>query len=83
VFELLVAGVDFGEGPRWREWAVIPGTAPDGCAQDSEGAIWFSDAVGSQVVWVLEGGQVTHRIATPQPTLPASWVDQPATHCLC
>jgi sugar lactone lactonase YvrE len=51
-----------------REWAAIPDTAPDGCAQDSEGAIWFSDATGSQVVRVLEGGQVTHRIATPQPT---------------
>ena len=51
-----------------REWAAIPGTAPDGCAQDAAGAIWFSDAIGSQVVRVLEGGQVTHRIATPQPT---------------
>ncbi len=51
-----------------REWASIPGTAPDGCAQDSEGAIWFSDAIGSQVVRVLPGGQVTHRVATPQPT---------------
>jgi len=51
-----------------RVWAEIPGTAPDGCALDEEGAIWFSDALGSQVIRVLEGGEVTHRIATPQPT---------------
>lgn len=64
-----------------REWAVIPGTAPDGCAQDSEGAIWFSDAIGSQVVRVLEGGQVTHRIATPQPTF-ACELGGPTGHTL-
>jgi sugar lactone lactonase YvrE len=51
-----------------RVWAAIPGTAPDGCAQDADGAIWFSDALGSQVVRVLEGGEVTHRVATPMPT---------------
>ena len=51
-----------------REWASIEGTAPDGCAQDAEGAIWFSDAIGSQVLRVLEGGTVTHRVPTPQPT---------------
>ncbi len=51
-----------------REWASIPGTAPDGCAQDDAGAIWFSDALGSQVIRVLEGGEVTHRIPTPQAT---------------
>lgn len=51
-----------------REWASIPGTAPDGCALDSDGAIWFSDARGSQVIRVLEGGEVTTRIPTPQPT---------------
>lgn len=64
-----------------REWAVIPGTAPDGCAQDSEGGIWFSDARGSQVVRVLEGGQVTHRIATPQPTF-ACELGGPTGHTL-
>lgn len=51
-----------------REWASVPGTAPDGCALDAEGAIWFSDAIGSQVVRVREGGEVTHRLPTPQPT---------------
>ena len=49
-------------------WAAIPGAAPDGCAQDADGGIWFSDAFGSQVVRVLEGGEVTHRVATPMST---------------
>ena len=35
-----------------RVWAAIPGAAPDGCAQDADGGIWFSDAFGSQVVRV-------------------------------
>jgi sugar lactone lactonase YvrE len=51
-----------------RQWAEIPGTAPDGCALDADGGIWFSDALGSQVVRVVEGGEVTDRIPTPQPT---------------
>jgi len=51
-----------------RQWADIAGTAPDGCTLDAEGAIWFSDARGTQVVRVREGGEVTHTVATPQPT---------------
>jgi sugar lactone lactonase YvrE len=51
-----------------RQWAEIPGTAPDGCTLDAAGAIWFSDALGSQVVRVAEGGEVTDRVATPLPT---------------
>lgn len=51
-----------------RQWAEIPGTAPDGCGLDDAGGIWFSDALGSQVVRVEEGGNVTDRIATPMPT---------------
>jgi len=51
-----------------RPWAEIPGTAPDGCTLDAAGGIWFSDALGSQVVRVEEGGRVTDRLATPMPT---------------
>jgi sugar lactone lactonase YvrE len=51
-----------------REWAAIEGTAPDGCTLDAVGGIWFADAVGSQVVRVEQGGTVTDRIPTPQPT---------------
>ena len=64
-----------------REWAAIAGTAPDGCAQDGEGAIWFSDAIGSQIVRVREGGQVTHQIPTPQPTF-ACALGGPTGHTL-
>jgi len=51
-----------------RRWADISGTAPDGCTLDSEGAIWFSDAITPQVIRVREGGEVTDTIATPAPT---------------
>ncbi len=51
-----------------RLWAAVPGTAPDGCTIDAEGAIWFSDARGNQVVRVAEGGEVTATLPTPQPT---------------
>jgi sugar lactone lactonase YvrE len=51
-----------------RRWADTPAMAPDGCALDAESGIWFADAAGSQVVRVLEGGQITHRIETPMPT---------------
>lgn len=59
---------DDGTLSNRRTWAEIPGTAPDGCALDAEGAIWFSDALGSQLVRVREGGEVTHTVPTPQPT---------------
>lgn len=51
-----------------REWAAIEGSAPDGCTLDAAGGIWFADALGSQVVRVEEGGTVTDRLDTPQPT---------------
>ena len=54
-------------GPA-RPWAHVEGTAPDGCTLDADGGIWFSDAAGSQLVRVVEGGQVTHRVPTPMPT---------------
>jgi sugar lactone lactonase YvrE len=48
-----------------RVWAEVPGMAPDGCTIDADGAIWFADALGSQVVRVLEGGEITDRVPTP------------------
>lgn len=51
-----------------RLWAAVEGTAPDGCTLDADGGIWFADAIGSQVVRVIQGGIVTHRIPTPSPT---------------
>ncbi|MFT3853418.1 MAG: SMP-30/gluconolactonase/LRE family protein [Ilumatobacteraceae bacterium] len=75
----LIVGESFGAGyeafaidadgtlSNRRRWADVPGMAPDGCTLDAELGIWFADALGSQLVRVVEGGQVTHRIPTPQP----------------
>ena len=46
----------------------MPGRLPDGCALDSENAIWFADAFSSQVVRVIEGGEITDVIDLPQRT---------------
>ena len=51
-----------------RIWAEIPGRLPDGCALDAENAIWFADAFSSQVVRVIEGGEITDVIDLPQRT---------------
>ncbi|MFV0258517.1 MAG: SMP-30/gluconolactonase/LRE family protein [Acidimicrobiales bacterium] len=51
-----------------RDWAAVDGMIPDGCSMDAAGGIWFSDARGSQVVRVEEGGAVTDRVATPDRT---------------
>ncbi len=59
---------DDGTLSERRRWAEISGTAPDGCTLDSAGGIWFSDALGSQVVRVEEGGVVTNQVPTPMPT---------------
>lgn len=66
-YEAFTIAGDATLGDR-RRWADVPGMAPDGCTLDSEDAIWFADALGSQVVRVREGGEVTDRIPTPQPT---------------
>jgi sugar lactone lactonase YvrE len=78
--ETLIVGESFGQGYEAfsiapdgtlggrRRWADTPGMAPDGCTLDAENAIWFSDAAGSQVVRVREGGEITHRVPTPQST---------------
>ena len=76
----LIVGESFGAGyealtiaddatlVERRRWADVPGMAPDGCTLDADGAIWFADALGSQVVRVREGGEILETIATPQPT---------------
>ncbi|WP_420451317.1 SMP-30/gluconolactonase/LRE family protein [Ilumatobacter sp.] len=55
-----------------RVWAEVEGTAPDGCTLDDEGGVWFSDAVGRQVVRVIGSGRVddlsTIRMGTPDNT---------------
>ena len=45
-----------------RVWASVPGSAPDGCALDADGAIWMSDFVGQRFARVHEGGEVSAEI---------------------
>ncbi|HVE45447.1 MAG TPA: SMP-30/gluconolactonase/LRE family protein [Acidimicrobiales bacterium] len=63
-FEAFTIADDATLGER-RRWADTPGCGPDGCTLDAEGAIWFADALGAQVIRVLEGGEVTDSIPTP------------------
>jgi sugar lactone lactonase YvrE len=65
-YEAFAINADATLGKR-RRWADTPGAAPDGCTLDAEGAIWFADARGSQVLRVVEGGPVVESIATPMP----------------
>ncbi|MEE3330144.1 MAG: SMP-30/gluconolactonase/LRE family protein [Myxococcota bacterium] len=45
-----------------RLWAPTPGAVPDGICLDAEGGIWLASPTSSEVVRVLEGGEVTDRI---------------------
>jgi sugar lactone lactonase YvrE len=51
-----------------RLWADLGDVLPDGCSLDAEGAIWFADANGTEVVRVREGGEVTDRVDVGQRT---------------
>ena len=48
-------------------WADLGDRVPDGCTLDAEGAIWFANARGREVVRVHEGGEITEVIETPEP----------------
>lgn len=45
-----------------REWATVPGYAPDGCTLDDHEGIWFADGLGARVARVTEGGTITDSI---------------------
>ena len=60
-FEILDGGL-LGER---RVWAETPGILPDGCCLDAAGGIWIADAGRGDVVRVIEGGEVTDRVAMP------------------
>lgn len=63
---------DDGSLTEPRIWAEVEGTAPDGCTMDVEHRIWYSDAVGRQVVRVIGAGAIddpsTLRLGTPNNT---------------
>ncbi|MFL5969754.1 MAG: SMP-30/gluconolactonase/LRE family protein [Gaiellaceae bacterium] len=48
-----------------RAFAVIPGTAPDGCTLDEEGCIWFADARSNRCIRVARGGEVVDVVKVP------------------
>ena len=68
-----------------RQWAEVPGTLPDGCTLDAEGAVLFADAGGSGIVRVREGGEVTDRWTTPMPAFACmlGGVDGTTLYALC
>lgn len=47
-----------------RVWAELPGCVPDGICLDAEGGIWVASPLAGEVLRVLEGGKITHRIHT-------------------
>jgi len=59
---------DDGRLSNRRVWAdlsthLIP---PDGICLDADGAVWVANALGSECVRVLEGGEITDRVTTTQ-----------------
>jgi len=47
-----------------REWASLPGVAPDGICLCEDNTIWVSNALGKECLRVAEGGEVLERVAT-------------------
>jgi len=45
-----------------RIWAELEGVFPDGICLDAEGAIWVAAPHPGEVLRVLEGGDITHRV---------------------
>ncbi|MBM5810633.1 MAG: SMP-30/gluconolactonase/LRE family protein [Gammaproteobacteria bacterium] len=50
-----------------RIWAAVEGLGPDGICLDAEGAIWVASPMKNEVVRVLEGGRISHRLNVPSP----------------
>jgi sugar lactone lactonase YvrE len=48
-----------------RTFAVVPGTAPDGCTLDAEGCVWFADARTNRCVRVARGGEIRETLTVP------------------
>ncbi len=45
-----------------RIWAKMDNAVPDGICLDAEGGIWVASPISSEVIRIIEGGAVTHRI---------------------
>jgi sugar lactone lactonase YvrE len=57
-FDILPDGMLTGR----RNWATLKGAVPDGICLDADGGIWVASPISHEVIRVLEGGAVTHRI---------------------
>jgi len=49
-----------------REWASLPGVAPDGMCLCADGTVWVANALGTECLRVAEGGEVRERVITSQ-----------------
>ncbi len=49
-----------------REWAALPGLAPDGICLCADGTVWVANALGAECVRVTEGGDIVERVTTSQ-----------------
>jgi len=54
-----------GELSDRRLFAVVPHSAPDGCALDAEGCVWFADARSNRCVLVARGGEIADVVTVP------------------
>ncbi len=50
-----------------RTWASLTGAVPDGICLDEDGGIWVASPSSNEVLRVLEGGEVTDRVALANP----------------
>jgi sugar lactone lactonase YvrE len=49
-----------------REWAALPGIAPDGICLCADGTVWVANAFGTECLRVAEGGEIVERVTTSQ-----------------
>jgi sugar lactone lactonase YvrE len=47
-----------------REWASLPGVAPDGMCLCADGTVWVANAFASECLRVAEGGEILERVET-------------------
>ncbi len=55
---------DDGSLSNRRDFAVLPGIAPDGICLCADGSVWVANALGAECVRVAEGGAVLERVVT-------------------
>jgi sugar lactone lactonase YvrE len=56
--------LDDGTLTNRREWAALPGIAPDGICLCADNTIWVSNALGTNCVRVAEGGAILEEVVT-------------------